>query len=117
MSDDPIDRTGLRRRFWETEPLEKLTTQEWEALCDGCGKCCLNKLEDEETGEVVLTRVACRLLDDQSCHCAQYPIRHQFVPECIVLNPKTIMPTCIGCRKPALTAYAITGDPCSRGIR
>ena len=91
MSDDPIDRTGLRRRFWETEPLENLTTQEWEALCDGCGKCCLNKLEDEDTGEVALTRVACRLLDDQSCRCAQYPIRHQFVPECIVLTPKTLI--------------------------
>lgn len=90
MSEDPIDRTGLRRRFWETEPLEKLTIQEWEALCDGCGKCCLNKLEDEDTGEVALTRVACRLLDDTTCHCAQYPIRHNFVPECIVLTPKTI---------------------------
>jgi len=90
MSDDPIDRGGLRRRFWETEPLNKLTPQEWEALCDGCGKCCLNKLEDEDTGEVVLTRVACRLLDDQSCRCTQYPVRHNFVPECIVLTPKTI---------------------------
>jgi len=90
MSDDPIDRGGLRRRFWETEPLNKLTPQEWEALCDGCGKCCLNKLEDEDTGEVVLTRVACRLLDDQTCRCAQYPVRHNFVPECIVLTPKTI---------------------------
>jgi uncharacterized protein len=79
-----------RPRFWETVPLAKMTKPEWEALCDGCGKCCLNKLEDEETGEVVLTRVACRLLDGESCRCAQYPIRHQFVPECIVLTPKTI---------------------------
>ena len=80
----------LRPRFWETIPLNRLNTDEWEALCDGCGKCCLNKLEDEETGEVVLTRVACRLLDGESCQCAHYPIRHQFVPECIVLSPKTI---------------------------
>ncbi len=71
--------------------MDKLNHQEWEALCDGCGKCCLNKLEDEDTGEVAMTRVACRLLDDQSCRCARYPIRHQFVPECIVLTPKTIV--------------------------
>lgn len=80
----------LRPRFWETLPLTRLNKAEWEALCDGCGKCCLNKLEDEESGEVVLTRVACRLLDGESCRCAQYPIRHQFVPECIVLTPKTL---------------------------
>ncbi|MCC5975195.1 MAG: YcgN family cysteine cluster protein [Rubellimicrobium sp.] len=80
----------LRPRFWERFPLEKLTRPEWEALCDGCGKCCLNKLEDEETGEVALTRVACRLLDNDTCRCAQYPIRHQFVPECIVLTPATL---------------------------
>ncbi|WP_282091102.1 YcgN family cysteine cluster protein [Epibacterium ulvae] len=85
-----IDRTGLAKRFWEKKPLHKLNQQEWEALCDGCGKCCLNKLEDEDSGEVVLTRVACRLLDDQSCQCTQYPIRHQFVPECIVLKPDNL---------------------------
>ncbi|WP_136636978.1 YcgN family cysteine cluster protein [Pseudooceanicola onchidii] len=90
MTDDPIDRSGLAPRFWEKKPLAKMTPAEWEALCDGCGKCCLNKLEDEETGEVALTRVACRLLDDATCRCAQYPIRHQFVPECITLDPKTI---------------------------
>ncbi len=82
---------ALRPRFWETTPLDKLNRAEWEAVCDGCGKCCLNKLEDEDTGEVALTCVACRLLDDQSCRCAQYPIRHQFVPECIVLTPKTLI--------------------------
>lgn len=70
--------------------MEEMSRAEWEALCDGCGKCCLNKLEDEDTGEVALTRVACRLLDDQSCRCAQYPIRHRFVPECIVLKPGNI---------------------------
>ncbi len=80
----------LRDRFWERLPLEQLTRPEWEALCDGCGKCCLNKLEDEETGQVELTCIACRLLDDETCRCSQYPIRHQFVPECIVLTPKTL---------------------------
>lgn len=78
---------NLRKNFWEKVPLNKMTRPEWEALCDGCGKCCLNKLEDEDTGQVALTNVACRLLDDQTCQCSQYPIRHNFVPECIVLSP------------------------------
>nr|WP_321511048.1 YcgN family cysteine cluster protein [uncultured Celeribacter sp.] len=80
----------LRDRFWETVPLPKMTEDEWEALCDGCGKCCLNKIEDADSGEVFLTRVACRLLDDQSCQCGQYEIRKKLVPECIQLTPKTI---------------------------
>lgn len=86
----PIAPKGLSPRFWEKTPLDRMSRAEWEALCDGCGKCCLNKLEDEETGEVALTRVACRLFDDTSCRCAQYEIRHQFVPECIVLKPGNI---------------------------
>lgn len=81
---------GLRPRFWERFPLTELRDTEWEALCDGCGKCCLNKLEDPDTGEVAFTRVACRLLDDQSCRCAQYDIRRQFVPECVFLTPETL---------------------------
>ncbi|KJZ19245.1 YcgN family cysteine cluster protein [Loktanella sp. S4079] len=88
-----ITRTGLADRYWETKPMDQLSQPEWEALCDGCGKCCLNKLEDEDTGVVVTTRVACRLLDDDTCMCSNYPIRHQFVPECIVLTPKTIEDT------------------------
>ncbi len=87
---DPINRDGLRDRYWERVPLKNMVPREWEALCDGCGKCCLNKLEDEETGEVALTRVACRLLDSQSCRCGQYDIRKTLVPECIVLTPQTI---------------------------
>lgn len=90
MTADPIERTGFAAKFWERKKLTQMSQQEWEALCDGCGKCCLNKLEDEDTGAVVLTRVACRLLDDTSCHCAQYDIRHQFVPDCIVLKPDNI---------------------------
>lgn len=86
----PIKRDGLGHRFWERKPLAKLNQQEWEALCDGCGKCCLNKLEDEERGQVALTRVACRLLDDQSCTCAHYANRHRFVPDCIVLKPDNL---------------------------
>jgi uncharacterized protein len=79
----------LRHKFWQL-PLPHLTPPEWEALCDGCGKCCLNKLEDDETGEVAFTSVACRLLDDTTCRCAQYDIRLQFVPECIVLTRDNI---------------------------
>lgn len=87
---DPIDRNGLAPRFWDKKPLKDLSQKEWEALCDGCGKCCLNKLEDEESGVVVLTRVACRLLDDATCRCTHYENRHQFVPDCIVLKPSNL---------------------------
>ena len=90
MTQDPIKRDGLLPRFWEKKPLNKMSNAEWEALCDGCGKCCMNKIEDEDTGRVYLTRVACRLFDDTTCRCAQYDIRHQFVPECIVLRPYNI---------------------------
>ncbi|WP_095588570.1 YcgN family cysteine cluster protein [Actibacterium ureilyticum] len=87
---DPITRTGLRPRFWERVPLKKMTQPEWEALCDGCGKCCLNKLEDADTGEVVFTRIACKLLDDETCRCAHYQVRKTIVPECVVLTPGNI---------------------------
>ena len=80
----------LRPRFWERFPLHRLTPAEWEALCDGCGRCCLNKLEDADTGEVAHTRIACRLLDGESCRCGNYAIRKQLVPECVVLTPKNI---------------------------
>ncbi|MGB7317076.1 MAG: YcgN family cysteine cluster protein [Planktotalea sp.] len=90
MSSDPIKRDGFSPRFWERKKMAQMSQEEWEALCDGCGKCCLNKLEDEDSGEVALTNVACRLLDDSTCRCAQYDIRHQFVPECIVMTPANI---------------------------
>ena len=87
---DPIPRKGLAPRFWEKKPLAEMSQTEWEALCDGCGKCCLNKLEDEDSGEVALTRVACRLLDDSTCRCTHYENRHAFVPDCIVLRPDNL---------------------------
>jgi len=87
---DPIPRNGLSPRFWERKAFTDLSPAEWEALCDGCGKCCMNKLEDEDTGEVALTNIACRLFDDSTCRCGQYDIRHQFVPDCIVLKPSNI---------------------------
>ncbi|WP_028725634.1 MULTISPECIES: YcgN family cysteine cluster protein [Paracoccus] len=76
----------MRPKFWEL-PLKDLTRPEWEALCDGCGKCCLNKIEFEDTDELAFTRVACKLLDGQTCQCSSYPNRHDFVPDCVVLTP------------------------------
>ena len=81
---------SLRDKFWETVPLEELTWREWEALCDGCGKCCLHKLEDIDTGDVFYTRVACELLDSSSCRCSDYPQRQRRVPACVVLRPEDI---------------------------
>lgn len=85
-----MSKAALRPKFWEKYPLSDLSQPEWEALCDGCGRCCLNKLEDADTSRIVLTRVACRLLDGDTCQCAQYDIRHQFVPDCIVLSLDTL---------------------------
>jgi uncharacterized cysteine cluster protein YcgN (CxxCxxCC family) len=82
---------GLREKFWETTPLEQLTPQEWEAVCDGCGKCCLHKLQDEDSDEVFYTRVACQLLDPGTCRCSDYARRQQRVPECLVLKAEDIV--------------------------
>ncbi|MCR8722941.1 YcgN family cysteine cluster protein [Frigidibacter sp. ROC022] len=87
---DPIPRDNLRPRYWESVKLRDMTPREWEALCDGCGKCCLNKLEDPDTGEVSLTRLACRLFDDETCRCGNYEIRKSIVPECVILTARTI---------------------------
>lgn len=75
--------------FWD-KPLAELSREEWEALCDGCGKCCLHKAEDEETGRIYPTNVACRLLDRHSCRCTNYPARKAFVPDCVRLTPAKI---------------------------
>jgi uncharacterized cysteine cluster protein YcgN (CxxCxxCC family) len=73
-------------RFWEDTSLDKLDRAQWEALCDGCGKCCIHKLEDEETGELLPTNVACRLLDRRMGRCSDYKHRHAYVSECVRLN-------------------------------
>ena len=80
---------AMRERFWEL-PIGALDRQEWEALCDGCGKCCLHKLLDEETGRLHATNVACRLLDRTSCRCANYKLRRVFVPDCVRLDARGI---------------------------
>ncbi len=85
-----IERRDIEPQFWKHKKLQHMTPKEWESLCDGCGKCCMNKLEDSESGEVEFTTVACRLFDDTTCLCACYPIRHQFVPNCVVLRPSNI---------------------------
>jgi uncharacterized cysteine cluster protein YcgN (CxxCxxCC family) len=77
-------------RFWETLPLDRLDRAQWEALCDGCGKCCLHKLEDEDTGEVHATNVACKLLDRRQGQCSDYRHRHAYVPECVRLNARNV---------------------------
>jgi uncharacterized cysteine cluster protein YcgN (CxxCxxCC family) len=77
--------------FWRDKPLEELSKREWELLCDGCGLCCLHKLDyTQDGGGIVYTEVACRLLDIESCRCMQYKARRQYVPDCISLTPKLI---------------------------
>ena len=104
----------MRERFWEL-PLETLDRAEWEALCDGCGKCCLHKLEDEETGELHPTNVACRLLDRRSCRCRDYRNRKAHVPDCVRLTLGNLGES-TGCPRPAPIACAPTTSRCSTGI-
>ena len=95
--------------FWRAKTLEEMDAAEWESLCDGCGRCCLNKLEDLDTGEIAWTDVACRLLDRQTCRCRSYPDRQAFVPDCIPLDPEAVRslswlpPTC---------AYRLVAEGC-----
>ncbi|SDO28218.1 hypothetical protein SAMN04487957_10541 [Halomonas shengliensis] len=80
----------MRERFWERYPLEELTAEEWEALCDGCGQCCLLKFQDDDTGELAVLNLACELLDIHSCRCSDYPNRLARVPECTQLTPERV---------------------------
>lgn len=76
--------------FWKNKTLEQMTEAEWESLCDGCGRCCLEKLEDEDTGQLYFTNVGCRLFDSESCTCRDYPNRSQKVPDCVRLTPANV---------------------------
>lgn len=92
--------TSAPSPFWKTKKLHEMSEREWEALCDGCGRCCLVKLEDEDTGRIYATDVGCRLFDAQTCRCKDYAQRQRKVPDCIRLTPAEVArltwlpPTC-----------------------
>ena len=76
--------------FWQTKKLTEMTLDEWESLCDGCGICCLYKLEDEESGDILMTNVVCRFFDFENCVCKLYDERHSAMPSCIKLTPSKV---------------------------
>jgi uncharacterized protein len=76
--------------FWKNKTLEEMNASEWESLCDGCGRCCLEKLEDEDTGQLYFTNIACRLFDSDGCTCRDYPNRQKHVPDCVRLTPANV---------------------------
>lgn len=82
--------TAALTDWWHDTPLNDLDDQQWEALCDGCAKCCLHKLEDEDSGEVFYTQVRCRYLEEDSCRCSDYPRRSILVPHCIRLERSNV---------------------------
>lgn len=97
--------------FWKSKTLRELNKQEWESLCDGCGRCCLIKLEDEDNGDIHFTDIACRLFNPKTCSCSSYRTRQKKVEDCLKLTPKIVgklswlPPTC---------AYRLVGE--GRGL-
>ena len=77
-------------KFWETKTLRQMSSEEWESLCDGCARCCLHKLEDEESEEVFYTDVACQYLEQDACRCTEYQDRNRLVPNCVWLTPDDV---------------------------
>jgi uncharacterized cysteine cluster protein YcgN (CxxCxxCC family) len=85
-----IGQDPVTEPFWKTKSLTEMTESEWESLCDGCGRCCLNKLEEEDTGKLFFTDVGCRLLDGQTCRCRDYPNRLDLVDDCLKITPQQL---------------------------
>jgi uncharacterized protein len=81
---------GSEVPFWQRKTLAEMTKAEWESLCDGCGRCCLLKVEDEDTGDVYLTRLACHLLNLGTCRCGNYVKRREIVDDCVSLEPDMV---------------------------
>jgi hypothetical protein len=79
------------RPFWKTKSLDEMSAAEWESLCDGCGRCCLHKLRDEDTQEIAWTNVSCWLLDTDACRCSKYETRQRHVPDCVRLTPQALL--------------------------
>ena len=115
-------RSKIEPQFWENKALSALSPNEWEAVCDRCGLCCLEKLEDPEKGEIYITSITCHFFELSKCHCLIYDHRYDLHPDCIELTPDNIgqlnwLPeTCAyrllaqGKRLPAWH-YLICGDP------
>lgn len=82
--------THSKEAFWQTKSLYEMTKTEWESLCDGCGKCCLEKIEDEDTGKVYTSKISCRLLNLETCKCNEYQKRFQYMNDCIKLTPRKV---------------------------
>ncbi len=97
----------MQAPFWKTKTLEEMSPAEWESLCDGCGKCCLSKLEDEDTGDIYWTSVACRLFDAATCRCKDYANRLEVVSDCVRLTPQNVRE--IGWL-PATCAYRLVAE-------
>lgn len=76
--------------FWKARQLSELSSAEWESLCDGCGKCCCIRLEDEDTAEIYITDVVCKLFNAETCKCTDYPNRSKLVPDCVTLTPDNV---------------------------
>jgi uncharacterized protein len=77
-------------RWWEEVPMQAMSASQWEALCDGCAKCCVIRLEDEDTGDIHATNIGCKLLDGHACCCTDYPGRQAKVPDCVQLTPQNV---------------------------
>lgn len=93
--------------FWQRKTFQEMSPEEFESLCDGCGKCCLHKLEDEDSGDVYYTKVACRYLDHDTCRCQEYTDRQQLVEACAVLTPDSVKETYW---LPETCAYRLVAD-------